>query len=143
VLPKDALILIMHEASALKVESVIQEQLFSLMSRSSKTVIAIAHRRSTIAALDRSIALDQDRIVEDGNHVELVRRGGLYSELWNRSQVAFCQSKQRISPRQEGQAQASAHPEQVANMLGIVDTIGAPPWSQGEPNVSCPFTSFC
>jgi len=90
VLLKDAPILILDEAtSALdsEVEAAIQESFQALMA--GKTVIAIAHRLSTIAAMDRLIVMDQGRIVEEGNHETLLRRGGLYSELWSRQSGGF------------------------------------------------------
>jgi ATP-binding cassette subfamily B multidrug efflux pump len=90
VLLKNARILVMDEAtSALdsEAEAAIQEQLFNLMA--GKTVIAIAHRLSTIAAMDRLIVLNQGRIVEEGDHAALLRRGGLYAELWNRQSGGF------------------------------------------------------
>ena len=52
-------------------------------------MIAIAHRLSTIAAMDRLVIMDQGAIVEDGSHAELLRRGGLYSELWARQSGGF------------------------------------------------------
>ena len=52
-------------------------------------MIAIAHRLSTIAALDRLIVLDEGRIVEEGSHAELLRRGGLYARLWRRQSGGF------------------------------------------------------
>lgn len=87
---KDAPILILDEAtSALdsEVEAAIQENLYKLMR--GKTVIAIAHRLSTIAALDRLVVVDQGRIVEQGNHAELVNRGGLYAQLWAHQSGGF------------------------------------------------------
>jgi ATP-binding cassette subfamily B multidrug efflux pump len=90
VLLKDAPILVLDEAtSALdsEVEAAIQEQLVNLMK--GKTVIAIAHRLSTIAAMDRLIIMDEGRIVEEGTHAELLRRGGLYAELWARQSGGF------------------------------------------------------
>jgi ATP-binding cassette subfamily B multidrug efflux pump len=56
---------------------------------SGKTVIAIAHRLSTIAAMDRLVIMDQGRIIEQGSHAELLRRGGLYAELWSRQSGGF------------------------------------------------------
>ena len=93
VLLKDAPILILDEAtSALdsEVEAAIQESLYSLME--GKTVIAIAHRLSTIAAMDRLVVMDAGRIVEEGDHESLLRRGGLYAGLWTRQSGGFLAS---------------------------------------------------
>ena len=90
VLLKNAPILVLDEAtSALdsEVEAAIQESLAELMA--GKTVIAIAHRLSTIAAMDRLIVMDGGRIVEQGSHTELLRRGGLYARLWARQSGGF------------------------------------------------------
>jgi ATP-binding cassette subfamily B multidrug efflux pump len=87
---KDAPILVLDEAtSALdsEVELAIQEQLAGLME--GKTVIAIAHRLSTIARMDRLIVLDEGRIVEQGSHDELLRRGGHYAKLWRHQSGGF------------------------------------------------------
>ncbi len=90
VILKDAPILILDEATASldsEVEAAIQSQLDHLMA--GKTVIAIAHRLSTIAALDRLVVMDQGRIVEQGSHQALVRKGGLYAKLWTRQSGGF------------------------------------------------------
>jgi len=90
VLLKNAPILMLDEAtSALdsEVEAVIQESLLELMQ--GKTVVAIAHRLSTIAALDRLVIMDGGAIIEDGSHAELLRRGGLYADLWARQSGGF------------------------------------------------------
>jgi ATP-binding cassette subfamily B multidrug efflux pump len=90
VLLKDAPILILDEAtSALdsEVEAAIQGSLYRLME--GKTVIAIAHRLSTIAAMDRLVVLDHGRIAEIGTHEELLRRSGLYAQLWSRQSGGF------------------------------------------------------
>jgi ABC-type multidrug transport system fused ATPase/permease subunit len=83
-------ILVLDEAtSALdsEVEAAIQEQLAWLMA--GKTVLAIAHRLSTIAALDRLVVMDEGRIVEEGSHDALLRRGGLDADLWQRQSGGF------------------------------------------------------
>lgn len=90
VLLKDAPILVLDEAtSALdsEVEAAIQEQLVTLMG--DKTVIAVAHRLSTIAALDRLVVLDEGSIVEQGTHSELLEKDGLYANLWQRQSGGF------------------------------------------------------
>lgn len=90
VILKDAPILILDEAtSALdsEVESAIQEQLNNLMY--GKTVLAVAHRLSTIAALDRLIVLDGGKIIETGTHAQLLQDKGLYASLWARQSGGF------------------------------------------------------
>ncbi|SCX26597.1 putative multidrug export ATP-binding/permease protein [Agrobacterium sp. DSM 25558] len=87
---KNAPILILDEAtSALdsEVEAAIQENLFALME--GKTVIAIAHRLSTLTEMDRLIVLDMGKIVEAGTHTELVEEGGIYADLWLRQSGGF------------------------------------------------------
>jgi ATP-binding cassette subfamily B protein len=87
---KDAPVLVLDEAtSALdsEVEAAIQETLADVME--GKTVIAIAHRLSTLAAMDRIIVLDDGQIVEDGTHDDLLSRGGLYARYWNRQSGGF------------------------------------------------------
>lgn len=90
VILKNAPILILDEAtSALdsEAELAIQEQLLGLME--GKTTIAIAHRLSTIARMDRLVVLDQGRIIEQGTHEELLRRGGHYATLWRHQSGGF------------------------------------------------------
>ncbi|MGE7368067.1 ABC transporter ATP-binding protein [Neorhizobium sp. NPDC001467] len=87
---KDAPILVLDEAtSALdsEVEAAIQENLFSLME--GKTVIAIAHRLSTLTEMDRLVVLDKGRIIETGTHQQLSESGGIYADLWQRQSGGF------------------------------------------------------
>ena len=57
----------------------IQEALRTLLK--GRTAIVIAHRLSTIRNADRIVVLDGGRVVDQGNHAELIARGGLYAEL--------------------------------------------------------------
>jgi ATP-binding cassette subfamily B multidrug efflux pump len=90
VILKNAPILILDEAtSALdsEVEAAIQETLYGVMQ--GKTVIAIAHRLSTLSAMDRIVVLDDGRVAELGSHTELLAKGGLYARFWARQSGGF------------------------------------------------------
>ncbi len=79
---KDSPVLILDEATASldnESERRVQQELGILMQ--GRTTLVIAHRLSTIEGADRIIVLDQGRIVESGNHQELLARGGLYAAL--------------------------------------------------------------
>ncbi|MEL7343249.1 MAG: ABC transporter ATP-binding protein [Pseudomonadota bacterium] len=91
---KDAPILILDEAtSALdsEVEASIQSALSRVME--GKTVLAIAHRLSTLSAMDRIIVLDAGQIVEDGTHDTLLAKGGLYARFWQRQSGGFLRTE--------------------------------------------------
>ncbi|MCA8883521.1 MAG: ABC transporter ATP-binding protein [Rhodobacteraceae bacterium] len=87
---KDAPILVLDEAtSALdsEVEAAIQHALDRVMD--GKTVLAIAHRLSTLAQMDRIVLLDAGQICEEGSHADLLARGGLYARYWHRQSGGF------------------------------------------------------
>jgi ATP-binding cassette subfamily B protein len=53
-----------------------------------RTSLVIAHRLSTVIHADNIIVLDQGKIVEQGTHMELLAKGGLYASLWQRQREA-------------------------------------------------------
>ncbi|WP_299780042.1 ABC transporter ATP-binding protein [uncultured Roseobacter sp.] len=91
---KDAPILVLDEAtSALdsEVEAAIQTALERVMD--GKTVLAIAHRLSTLTEMDRIIVMDDGQIVENGSHEELLAKGGLYAQYWDRQSGGFIRTQ--------------------------------------------------
>ena len=81
---KNPKLLILDEAtSALDSESegLVQEALDNLMKN--RTSIVIAHRLSTIISVDKIVVMDKGEIVEIGNHEELLKKNGRYTELYN------------------------------------------------------------
>ena len=81
---KDPRILILDEAtSALDAESerVVQDALDKLMV--GRTTFMVAHRLSTIQRADKILVMDKGRLVECGNHTELLAAGGLYCKLYS------------------------------------------------------------
>ena len=79
----DRPILILDEATSnvdTRTELLIQETMDELMK--GRTAFVIAHRLSTIENADVILVVDNGRIVEQGRHTDLLRRGGLYSRIY-------------------------------------------------------------
>ena len=86
----DAPILILDEATASldsKSEEVIQNSIENLIQN--KTVIAIAHRLSTLDIMDRILVMKKGKIVEDGSQKELLNKKGAYFELYTNQNDKF------------------------------------------------------
>ena len=84
---KDAPILILDEALSsvdAENEALIQQALDGLME--GRTTLIIAHRLSSVVNADRILVLEEGRLVETGNHGELVAAGGLYANLMSQQQ---------------------------------------------------------
>mgnify|MGYP000666336953 CR=1 FL=1 len=99
---KDAPILVLDEAtSALdsEVEAAIQSALTRVME--GKTVLAIAHRLSTLAEMDRIIVMDRGQIVEQGSHEALLAAGGLYAQFWTRQSGGFIRTEEEAAEAAE------------------------------------------
>ena len=89
---KEAPLLVLDEAtSALDSESevAIQQALEELME--GKTVLAVAHRLSTLRKMDRILVFENGKITEDGSHDELTKNGGMYAKLWEHQAGGFLQ----------------------------------------------------
>lgn len=87
----DAPILILDEATASldsESEALIQQAVERLMT--GRTVIVVAHRLSTVRALDRIVVFDQGRVMEQGTHEVLTARmGGIYRRLFERQALGL------------------------------------------------------
>ena len=83
----DPAILILDEATAsidTETEAIIQEALEVL--KKGRTTFIIAHRLSTIRNADQILVLDRGRIIEQGNHDDLIRTGGKYFQMYQLQQ---------------------------------------------------------
>jgi ABC-type multidrug transport system fused ATPase/permease subunit len=78
----NAPVLILDEATAsvdVETEAYIQEAIFDLSG--TKTIFAIAHRLSTVRKADVILVLENGKIVQRGNHDELIAQDGIYRRM--------------------------------------------------------------
>lgn len=115
---KNAPIVILDEAtSALDTasEREVQRAIDELMD--GRTVLAVAHRLSTLAHFDRILVVENGRVVEDGHPHELRRRGGAFDTMW-RLQVAGLTTDAEARAMGEGHVPPRRHTG-MGNILGI------------------------
>ena len=55
-----------------------------MRERSNKTILMISHQLSVAATCDRVLVMDNGEIVQEGNHKDLLKKEGLYKQLWER-----------------------------------------------------------
>ncbi len=81
---KNADILIMDEPSS-ALDPIAEYELNKAMETAAKgkTVFYISHRLSTTRDADRIIMLERGKIIEEGTHTQLLKKGGKYAEMWN------------------------------------------------------------
>ena len=81
---RDAPILILDEPTS-AIDAKAEYEIFQRVQtlEKNKTVVIISHRFSTVRNADRILVLDEGRIIEEGNHEQLMNHKGLYSELFN------------------------------------------------------------
>jgi ATP-binding cassette, subfamily B, bacterial len=87
---KNAPILILDEATSSLdslTEKYIQNAIKKLMEN--RTIVAIAHRLSTLQNMDRILVFDKGKIIQDGSHKQLLAQDGRYKELWNMQVSGF------------------------------------------------------
>jgi subfamily B ATP-binding cassette protein MsbA len=80
---KNAPILILDEATShldTQSEALVQKALYNLIQ--GRTTLVIAHRLSTVTKADRIVVVEAGRIIEEGSHEQLIRRGGAYKKLF-------------------------------------------------------------
>ncbi|MEU7631031.1 ABC transporter ATP-binding protein [Nocardia sp. NPDC049220] len=86
----DTPVLVLDEATAFadpESEAAVQDALAVLVA--ARTVLVIAHRLHTITAVDRILVLEHGRLVEQGEHANLVAAGGTYQRLWESNEAAL------------------------------------------------------
>ena len=82
-------ILVLDEATS-ALDSLTEQEIQTALKRISKnrTTLVIAHRLSTVVEADEIIVLEKGKIAERGTHKVLLRKKGLYADMWNRQQEA-------------------------------------------------------
>ncbi|MFV8834006.1 ABC transporter ATP-binding protein/permease [Aquisalimonas sp.] len=98
VLLKDPPILVLDEATS-SLDSASEQAILSALNTVARqrTTLAIAHRLSTIMDADRIVVLDQGRVVEQGDHHQLLATNGVYAALWHQQQSVAAVEEDTVS----------------------------------------------
>jgi ATP-binding cassette, subfamily B, bacterial len=89
-------VVVLDEATAhLDSESELAVQRALDTALAGRTALVIAHRLSTVRSADKIVVVDDGRVVEEGHHEALLRRGGLYADLYR---TQFADQSERVSP---------------------------------------------
>jgi ATP-binding cassette subfamily B protein len=91
---KQPQIVVLDEATAhldSENEALVQEALKSALA--GRTSIVIAHRLSTVVQADQILVIENGRVIESGRHDELVAKGGLYFDLYQRQSLGFAEEQ--------------------------------------------------
>jgi ATP-binding cassette subfamily B protein len=75
-----------------------------------RTTLVIAHRLSTVVDAEEIIVLDQGVIAERGTHAALLRKNGLYAQMWNRQREAE-EARRRLAETADDRGLTAAPPE--------------------------------
>jgi ATP-binding cassette subfamily B protein len=91
---KQPQIVVLDEATAhldSENEALVQEALKSALA--GRTSIVIAHRLSTVVQADQILVIENGMVIESGRHDELVAKGGLYFDLYQRQSLGFAEEQ--------------------------------------------------
>lgn len=83
-------ILILDEATS-SLDSVTEKYIQNSVEKliANRTTIVVAHRLSTLSKMDRILVFDQEKIIEQGSHLELLSKKGHYAHMWQMQAGGF------------------------------------------------------
>lgn len=101
-------LLLLDEATS-DLDTVTERELLKNLRSLDSTTIVIAHRLSTVKDADLILVMEDGRVIEQGNHDELLARQGVYRELFEATQMTALQPRGAVlGPRPDGQTLGSS-----------------------------------